>query len=424
MKPPYFSLLATMAALAGLMLWMQQHSLPDTHFFIADEYDLNTNDFSPPVFSDCEDEVEVETTDHLITEIDGFAAQSWDDLNEIDKLPFHSFITVSQGEIRLAWIAAQQYPDGGWVACLPAAQKNLTPRLGRNGATGLALLCLLETGYTHQEKTRYRNQIAKGLQFLIDHKDGKNSDSTTEVYSFEDVEGRMVSHAIATLALCEAYSLTKDKALLPHVQGALNYMVHCQRENGGWGVERAAAPDLVTTGWIVMGIERAVLSYLKVEPSAINAAKAFVERSKSSPKNRLRPLELAMWGKVTILFGATRESPGMAECVRELDTLGFSHEDCAYNYLAYSVMRRWSVETQWRWRDARRKLDEEIQKSNETFQETWPPYERAGKHDFWNSRLERTCLMYLAGQLESGSNWRHETLRQRPEPPRDESFPL
>ncbi len=423
MKPPYFLLLAVLAALTGLLLTLRHDSLPVEQYSRANESNSIVEDFSMLDYSKCEDLIELECIDEVVPQIDEFADRPLEELNQAGLYYSGNGFDSESREKRLSWIAAQQYPDGGWVACLPAAERNLTPRLGRNGATGLALLCLLETGYTHQEKSQYQKQISAGLHYLIEHIDDQNSDSTKEIYSFEDAEGHMVSHAIATLALCEAYGLTKDKALLPYVQGALNSIVNCQHENGGWGVDRTSAPDLVTTGWIVMCFERGVLSYLKVEPSAIKAAKAFAERAKPTPENRLRPLELAMWGKATILFGATRETPGMAECIRELDALGCSQSDCAYNYIAYSVMRRWDDDTRRRWRDALLKLDENVRNSSGAFQETWPPYEPAGKHDFWNSRLERTCLMYLARHLELRDKWYHY-LRDRPDPPLDDSFPL
>lgn len=424
MKPRYFPLLAILATVAGLMLWLRHGSLPAVQHGSVSSDEVIAEDLPPLDYSKCEDLIELDSLDQDLPPIDEFADKQVEELSAVDYVVDSAgFDHVSPGEMRLSWIAAQQYPDGGWVACLPTAERNLTPRVGRNGATGLALLCLLETGHTHKEKSRYQKQISAGLQYLIEHLDGKNPDSTKELYSFEDSEGKMVSHAIATLALCEAYGLTKDKALLPYVQGALNSIVQRQHENGGWGVDRMTAPDLVTTGWIVMCFERGVLSYLKVEPSAIKAAKAFVERSKPTPENRLRPLELAMWGKATILFGATRETPGMTGCICELDALGFSRTDCAYNFVANSVMRRWDDDTRRRWRDALIKLDDEVRSSSGAFQETWPPYEPPGKHDFWNSRLERTCLMYLARHLELRDKW-HHYLKDRPDPPQDGSFPL
>ncbi len=92
------------------------------------------------------------------------------------------------------------------------------------------------------------------------------------------------------------------------------------------------------------------------------------------------------------------------------------------NYIAYSVMRRCDDDTRRGWRDAVLMLDEEVRKTTGAFKETCPPREPPGKHDFWNSRLERTFLMFLTRQLELRAKWYHY-LKDRPETS-DESFPL
>jgi len=103
-------------------------------------------------------------------------------------------------DLALAWLAAHQYPIGGW-----SFDHRLGPCQGRcanpgtmakavNGATGLALLPFIDHGNTHQTGP-YRQNVAAGLQFLLTRmgKDG----------SAWEPGGTMYSHALALMALCE-----------------------------------------------------------------------------------------------------------------------------------------------------------------------------------------------------------------------------
>ena len=109
----------------------------------------------------------------------------------------------------LDWIARHQLPDGSWgLDPRPACKGNGCPPRGGmicdSAATGLALLPLLGAGHTHTDKGRYQATLRRGLEYLVniqlsDGEDGQGPDNT-----------RLYAHAIATMALCEAYGLTKD----------------------------------------------------------------------------------------------------------------------------------------------------------------------------------------------------------------------
>ena len=426
MRPPYLLLLAVMAALAGLVFCLHLETETPEQRRSVNGVDFYADDLSPLNPANLQEGLELGISSAEPLTIDAPSIpESWVGIIPTNEELDSTKDFVSDQDVTLAWIAAQQNTDGSWEASLTPGQKNIQSRLGRNGATALALLCLLEAGHTHQGKSKYKQQVYRGLDYLIYHDDIEQRALDMIRYSYEESDGQMISHALAALALCEAYSRTRDKALVPFAQGALNYIAQRQdSKTGGWGVNRNSVPDLVTTGWVVMALQRGTLSYLKVEPSVINAAKEYIERAQPTPEHQLQPLELALWGQSTIILGATRKTPGLAECVRELNAIGFSRTDCAYNFLAYSVMRRWDGDTQRQWFKARQKLTNDLQESHGTNKGTWPPYDPAGQRDFWNSRLERTCFMFLARNLENGSDWRHWTLKDRPDPPRDESFPL
>ncbi len=118
--------------------------------------------------------------------------------------------------------------------------------------TGLALLTYLGAGYTHTDG-RYAESVGKGLDFLLSQqkRDG-------------DLRGRskvvgMYCHAMATLALCEAYALTGDARLRDPVERAVAFMVSARAADGmAWRYAPGApAGDTSILGWVVMGLKSA-----------------------------------------------------------------------------------------------------------------------------------------------------------------------
>ena len=109
----------------------------------------------------------------------------------------------------LKWLAAHQLEDGSWSydhtqarSCHGQCTDPGTMTDAVNGATGMALLCFISHGNTHAGG-RYQGVVINGLKYLIGHMkpDG----------SMYDKQGRMYSHALATMALCEDLRIRKDK---------------------------------------------------------------------------------------------------------------------------------------------------------------------------------------------------------------------
>jgi hypothetical protein len=84
--------------------------------------------------------------------------------------------------------------------------------------TGLALLAFLGAGHTH-ESGPHADTVARGLAFLvhIQKPDGDLRGPSVNV--------GMYCHAIASLALCEAYALTSDRTLRAPVERALKFLI-------------------------------------------------------------------------------------------------------------------------------------------------------------------------------------------------------
>ena len=78
----------------------------------------------------------------------------------------------------------------------------------------------------------------------------------------------MYGHAIATMALCEAYGMTKDQALQPYAQSAINYIVRAQGADGSWGYQAGATGDTSIVGWQIQALRAAQLSKNIAVPDA------------------------------------------------------------------------------------------------------------------------------------------------------------
>ena len=111
--------------------------------------------------------------------------------------------------------------------------------------TGLALLAYLGAGYTHDDG-KYAETVGKGLDFLLSQQkpDGDLRGPSRAV--------GMYCHAMATLALCEAYALTGDERLRDPVERAVAFLIGA-RAGTAWPGGTRPAPRWATrassAGW-------------------------------------------------------------------------------------------------------------------------------------------------------------------------------
>jgi hypothetical protein len=178
--------------------------------------------------------------------------------------------TEAAVEKGLAWLARAQSSDGSWIASLHGAGTE-TRALGEyrhgtgaradTGISGLALLAFLSAGHTHRAG-EYRPVVAAGLNYLVraqlpsgDLSGAKQVGSDPSV-----VYARMYCHSIASLALAEAYAMTRDPDLQPALLKAVQYSIRAQDvRGGGWRYRPGEAGDLSQFGWqalLLRSVER------------------------------------------------------------------------------------------------------------------------------------------------------------------------
>ena len=182
----------------------------------------------------------------------------------------------------LAWIVRHQRADGGWSLdtsgqCQGAGCPPRQAMTSDAAATGLALLPLLGAGHIHTVKTRYQANIRHGLSWLLDNQQGSG-----ELFIGGDPLGRMYSHAIATMALCEAYGLSKDPKLKRPAQSAIDFIVASQdATGGGWRYYPGQAGDTSVFGWQMFALRSARLSGLNVSKMTIKSSRTYLDLAAS-----------------------------------------------------------------------------------------------------------------------------------------------
>jgi hypothetical protein len=173
----------------------------------------------------------------------------------------------------LDWLASAQQDDGHWDAsAYGGGAQRFVEGEDRKGAgthadtgiTALALLTYLAAGETHL-KGEHRRHVQKGLEFLLRQQahDGSLAGNAS-------MFAKMYCHGMATLALGEAYAMTRDDRIRPYLERAVAYTVAAQHPNtGGWRYHPwRHAPsdpgDMSQFGWQLMAVKSAEAAGLTI----------------------------------------------------------------------------------------------------------------------------------------------------------------
>jgi hypothetical protein len=129
-------------------------------------------------------------------------------------------------------------------------------------ATALGLLCFLGAGHT-QKAGKFRQQVADGLSWM---QKNQNADGSFAKNNY--------CQSIATMAVAEAYGMTKTPLLKDIAQKAVDTLLARQNEYAGWDYMRASGRnDTSVTGWAVMAMKSAKSSGLDIGNAFEGAAK-------------------------------------------------------------------------------------------------------------------------------------------------------
>ena len=196
----------------------------------------------------------------------------------------------------LDWLARHQAPDGSWDAdgfdhnrvrgegdsgdCDCGGHGHATHDVG---LTGLSLLAFLGVGQSSREG-RYRETVARGLTFLREVQD-----PDTGLIGSANSREYLYDHAIATLALCDAYYATRSPLLKRSVQTAVHFIQRARNPYGAWRYDSPPIGnnDTSVTGWMVFALAAAQDAGLEVDDAAFDGALSWLDEVTDTSTGRV-----------------------------------------------------------------------------------------------------------------------------------------
>ena len=184
----------------------------------------------------------------------------------------------------LEFLARHQSADGCWsLHSFPNSSPLDAGTIRSNSAaTGLALLTFLGAGYDHYDD-KYSDVVQAGLQWLLEHQ-SEDGDLYVPQDAVSNQSAHYYSHGIATIALCEAYGMTRDEKLRSAAQRALDFIVAGQHPTlGGWRYSFQTDTDTSVTGWQVMALKSGELAGLQVPGATFSKVSGWLNAAKAPP---------------------------------------------------------------------------------------------------------------------------------------------
>lgn len=248
----------------------------------------------------------------------------------------------------LNWIAAHQREDGSFSFNLKKPPcngmcRNSGTEASATAATGIALLPFLGAGYTHK-KGEHQRVVKRGLYSL-----GARAIVTPQGIDLRG-GGTMYAQGLATIALCEAYGMTRDESLKEIAQGALRFIVYAQNhDDGGWRYTPGEPGDTTVTGWQLMALRSGQLAKLNVPSPTVGMIDRFLDSVQTDGGARYRYQIQRKPEKTTTAVGLLcrmylgwgRDRPTLYQGVAFLDKWGPSKTNIYYDYYATQVMHFW-----------------------------------------------------------------------------------
>ena len=250
----------------------------------------------------------------------------------------------------IKWLVRHQNPDGSWNfdhrygPCQGRCGGHGTMRNAPIGATAMALLPFLGAGQTHKQGA-YQKTVGAGLYYLA-----RSMEVSSAGGDLTDPGGRMYSHGLAAIAICEAYAMTQDKGLLGPAQMAVNYTAYAQDPvGGGWRYTARQPGDTSAVGWQVMALKSGHMAYLHVPPMVAQKASYFldsVQTNDGATYGYTGPGQGRATTAVGLLcrmyLGWEQGNPALENGIRILSKTGPSRNNFYYNYYATQAMYQYT----------------------------------------------------------------------------------
>ncbi|MHC4916158.1 MAG: prenyltransferase/squalene oxidase repeat-containing protein, partial [Planctomycetota bacterium] len=178
--------------------------------------------------------------------------------------------TESAVEAALRWLARKQESEGYWDYDRHGG-KDKYDKIARydTAMTGIAAEAFLGAGYTHKNG-KYRDNVRRALAWLLKH---QGDDGRWSKLNY--------TQGIATLAIVEAYGMTKDPWLREPAQKAIDAVLAGQRPYEAWWYnpdpKGERQNDTSVTSWQVQALKSARIAGLKVDRTAFQGVLNWLE---------------------------------------------------------------------------------------------------------------------------------------------------
>jgi len=188
--------------------------------------------------------------------------------------------TESAVEAALRWLARHQEKDGHWDIKkyegrdLTGAAKGIenwadgVTWANDEAVTGMALLAFLGAGYTHRDRSPFQETVRRSTEWLLAKQRPDGCWGDPDQYD-------TYAAGLATLAMAEAYGMTKDVRLRDPAQKGVEHILKIQNRYAGWHHGGCLSTSL--TGWMVMALKSAKIAGLKVDSVGFQGATKWLD---------------------------------------------------------------------------------------------------------------------------------------------------
>lgn len=322
-----------------------------------------------------------------------------------------SAASESAVQYALEWLISIQHPQGYWDFINVGESRNAGTINNPIGGTAYALLPFLAAGQTHKEG-RYQKQVGAALTYLT--KVGVNTPAGYDLRGMlnkqsddkEPNEAYYV-HGAATLALCEAYGMTKDRRLKKAAQDAIRFIVNSQDpRGGGWRYNPQEPGSTSVTAIQVMALMAGKKAGIDIPPVVLTRVMYYLDSVQTDGEGRYGyEVEKKTYkGAITAMallcrmyLGWGRDDGDMRAGVALLDKAG-PYDNLYSLYFATQVMKNWGGEEWHRWNLRLRDDLVAWQETEGAAKGSWKP--RTGAiHAKQGGRLLTTALAALTLQV-------------------------
>lgn len=307
----------------------------------------------------------------------------------------------------LEWLVSVQHPKGYWDFVNVGPSGNAGSINNPIGGTAYALLPFLAAGQTHQSGS-FQKQVQAGISYLttIGVKAPAGYDLRGMINKSSDDKAPNEAyyvHGAATLALCEAYGMTKDRRMKKACEGAVKFIVNSQDpRGGGWRYNPQEPGSTSVTAIQVMALMSAKKAGIKIPESTFKGIMHYLDSVQVDKAGRYgyEIQKKTYSGAVTSMallcrmyLGWGRDDGDMRAGVALLDKAG-PYENLYSLYFATQVMKNWGGKEWERWNVRMRDDLVAVQETEGPAAGSWAP--RTGAlHGKQGGRLLSTALATL-----------------------------